>query len=98
MAIIVEKSKRSINWFGIIFFLVFMGFLAAALYYLFFAPIPQIKVFLPPRLQEATQSFQQVEFIDPQTVVNSKAFSDLQPEVPRPPAGVAGRPNPFAPF
>lgn len=97
MALVFESQKRRINWFALIAGLFLIGFLAAAAYYLFFAPVPKIQAIIPVVLEE-TNLLSELEFIDPTTILNNPNFRRLKQHVQPPGAGTFGRTNPFLPF
>ncbi len=96
MAILFEQ-KRSINWAPILFAVFIIGFVAFAVYYLFFAPSPKLDVVLPAPL-ERIQQISDLTFVDPSEVIKSAAFQKLKPSFGAPLAGINGRPNPFLPL
>ncbi len=94
---IVFQEKKHINWFGIFLGIAVAGFLAAATYYLFFAPSPKIDVIVPDALQKAGQ-VSEIEFTDPAVILNSQSYKNLRLFVGTPQTGDTGRDNPFIPF
>ncbi len=97
MAIIFEQQKRAIPWVKILFIAFSVAFVAAAVFYLFFAPSPQIEVLLPEPLLR-TSKIADLEFVDISEVVNHEVFQSLQQYFGAPGIGILGRQNPFAPF
>lgn len=96
MAIILEEEKKSFNWTKLAIVLAVVLALAAAIYFVFFAPTPVFEIIVPPPLESAQKisSFQ----IDPANVLNSQVFRSLRSYAPLPTVGSLGRPNPFLPF
>lgn len=96
MAIIVEEGEKKTNLLGIIGWLVFLGIIAAAIYYVFFAQ-PQLVV-VPSSGTVGTIAPITQDTINPSTVIQSPTFQALKSTVtlptPQGPASV-GRPNPF---
>ena len=96
MAIIVEENKKGLNYYAVFGWIVFIGILAAASYYIFFAA-PHL-IAIPSTGSLSTIAPIATVNLDPQTVVNSAEFQALTSTIPAPnplsPASV-GRPNPF---
>jgi len=96
MAIIVEEGEKKTNLLGIIGWLVFLGIVAAAVYYVFFAQ-PELVV-IPSSGNLGTIAPIAQTGIQPDSVIQSTAFEALTSTVPLPtPQGPVsvGRPNPF---
>lgn len=96
MAIIVEEGRKRTNLLGIAGWVVFLGILAVAAYYIFFVSPELVPI-------AATGSLSTIAPIanvnlNPQTIVGSAQFQSLQSNIalptPQSPNGV-GRPNPF---
>ena len=96
MAIIVEEEKKTSNLSSLLGWLVLLIAIAAGSYYLFFAA-PAPAVVAPPAGFANITPITQIN-IDPQSVINSQAFTVLKQSVSEPSAlGPApiGRQNPF---
>lgn len=93
MAIVLEEKENKNIWVKIAIIAVLVLILAAAVYYVFFAPVPAFEIIVPPPLESAQKitSFQ----VDPTNVVNSEAFRILRSYTSLPTTGVLGRDNPF---
>ena len=96
MAIILEEKEKSTNWVKIIAVLILALLIAAAVYYVFFAPTPAFETIAPPPLESA-QKISTLQF-DPANVLNSQSFRSLRSYAPQPTVGALGRENPFQPF
>lgn len=96
MAITVKQRKSPFSLTGVFGFLITIGVLALAAYYLFFAPTPAFEVIIPGPL-ERTQTISTFD-LDPKTVFNSPEFRSLDSYDKLPTGGTFGRPNPFLGF
>lgn len=99
MAIVVEEGQRKSNIFAVVGWFVFLGIVAGAVYYIFFAQ-PEI-VTIPASGSVSVIAPLTQNSLDPQSVIQSKAFQALKSTVtlptPQGPASVGGRSNPFIP-
>lgn len=96
MAIVVEEGEKRTNLLGIIGWLVFLGIVAAAIYYVFFAQ-PELVVITSSGNLSTIAPIANTS-IHPDSVIKSSAFQSLTSTVPLPtPQGPAavGRTNPF---
>ena len=97
MAIIVEEEKSSINLIRLVGWLVVLGVIAAAAYYIFFAAPGIVKVTPPASFESISPAAQFT--LQPEDVLNSPAFQALKaPPFPLPTAqgpAQVGRTNPF---
>lgn len=96
MAIVIEEDKGTSHSPAILGWVVIIGVLVAAGYYLFLAPPPTVDI-TPPSNYATIAPIAQINF-DPSRLVNSPAFQALTSSIAEPtstgPAGV-GRQNPF---
>ncbi len=81
---------------GLLTFLVIAGILAAAAYYMFFAPTPGFETIVPSDLKR-TQTISTFD-LDPKSVFNSPQFKALDKYNGLPTGGTFGRENPFLGF
>ncbi|HVM76729.1 MAG TPA: hypothetical protein VMU07_01080 [Candidatus Paceibacterota bacterium] len=98
MAIVIEEEKSRSNIVRIIGWLVILGVVGAAIYYIFFAQ-PQLAIIAPAGNLNAVAPIVESN-IDPNQVLGSDAFKALK-AAPVPPVPTStgnspsGRPNPF---
>ena len=96
MAIVVEEGEKKTNLFTIVGWLVFLGIIAAAVYYVFFAQ-PQLVV-IPSTGTIGTIAPVTQAAVDPDTVIQNSTFQTLRSTItlptPQGPASV-GRADPF---
>lgn len=96
MAIVVEEGERKSNWLGIIGWVVFLGIIGAAAYYVFFVQ-PQL-VTIPASGNLGTVAPIANIALHPEAVLQNPEFQTLNSNIvlpsPSGPAGV-GRSNPF---
>lgn len=96
MAIVVEEGEKKNNLLGILGWIVFLGIIAAAVYYLFFAQ-PQLVV-IPSTGTIGTIAPITQAAASPSAVMQSPAFQSLRSTItlptPQGPAAVS-RPDPF---
>lgn len=96
MAIVVEEQKRGAgNAVSVVIWLVLLGVIGAAVYYIFFAQPDLVDVAAP-----APPNFARTEQIAKLTlnveeILSDARFQDLQPYVTPPETGTFGRANPF---
>jgi len=76
MAIIIEEQRRKINWFALALILLLVAIIGAAIYYLFFAPIPLVERVAPPRLK-SLQELSSIK-LQPETIINDSRFQILK--------------------
>ncbi len=99
MAIVIEEGQKKSNMLAIVGWLVFLGIAAGAVYYIFFAQ-PEL-VAIPASGNVSVIAPLTQNSLDPQAVIQSKAFQSLKSTVtlptPQGPASVGGRSNPFIP-
>ena len=96
MAIVVEEKERKSNLLGIIGWLVFVGILIAAAYYVFFVKPELVKIPAAGSLGTIAPIAQ--ISLHPEAVLQNPAFQTLSSSVVLPsPSGPAavGRTNPF---
>jgi hypothetical protein len=96
MAIVVEQEKKPVNWINIAGITVFVLFVFALAYYLFFKKPESIEVVLPSKLQ-TIDSISKIQ-VDATPVVNNlnKYFiTNFSSETA---TSEAGRENPFVPY
>ncbi len=96
MAIIVDEGEKKGNVLGIFGWLIFLGIVAATVYYVFFAQ-PQLVPVTASGSLSAIAPIAQLA-LHPESVVQGPAFQSLVSSVPLPtPQGPAavGRSNPF---
>lgn len=96
MAIVVEAEARRTNFVRFFIWLVILGVIIAAVYYIFFKTPELVEVVVPPTFRN-TEELSRIS-LNPESVVQSPTFNALRPYVtplvPPPP----GRPNPFLAF
>src|SRR3989344_5104869 len=99
MAIVVEEEQSrgvSSGVVSILIWLLVLGIIAAAVYYVFFAEPEFITISAPEDFTE-TEITARAE-IDPQAVLGDPRFTNLNDYVTSPPPGSFGRSNPFLGF
>ncbi len=99
MAIVVEEERSAGVSSGIVSILVWLlilGIIAAAVYYVFFAE-PEFITITAPEGFTATEMASRAD-IDPQAVIGDPRFTNLHDYITQPPAGSFGRANPFLGF
>ena len=99
MAIVIEEGQKKSNLLAIVGWLVFLAVAGGAVYYIFFAQ-PQL-VSIPASGNMSVIEPLTEGSVDPQSVIEGKAFQSLKSTVtlptPQGPAAVGGRSNPFIP-
>ena len=98
MAILIEEKRNKINFPRLIGWLVVIGILGAAIYYLFFVAPPSLVIIVPSEELRNIAPISQTT-LHPEDVLNSPGFQALKPPTfslpsPQGPAAV-GRTNPF---
>lgn len=99
MAIVVEQEQSrgvSSGVVSILVWLLILGIIAAAVYYVFFAE-PEFIQIAPPDDFAATEQTANAE-IDPEAVLGDPRFTNLNDYITPPPPGAFGRTNPFLGF
>ncbi len=99
MAIIVEEERTrgvSSGVVSVLVWLLVLGIIAVAVYYVFFAE-PEFITITAPEDFTATEVTARAD-IDPQTVLGDPRFTNLNDYVTPPPPGSFGRSNPFLGF
>jgi len=99
MAIVVEEEQSrgvSSGVVSILVWLLILGIIAAAVYYVFFAE-PEFITITAPEDFAATEITARAD-IDPQAVLGDPRFTNLRDYVTPPPPGSFGRSNPFLGF
>ncbi len=96
MAIVVEEDRKKSPMLGVAGWLVFVVILAAAAYFMFFAPAPQVTLPLAGGLSAVAPLVQSP--VQPQTVEADPVLGSLHSAISAPtstgPAAL-NRPNPF---
>jgi|SRR6185437_1752671 len=96
MAIIVEEEKRKSNIGMIVGWVVILGIVGAAVYYVFFAAPELIEIPATGALSTIAPIAQ--VSLHPEDVINSAGFTALKPGIPNPTStgpSAVGRTNPF---
>ena len=96
MAIIVEEEKNRSNLAGVLGWIVLIGIIAAAAYYIFLAP-PASVIVTPPADFAGISAITQVNF-NPASVTSSTSFQALKQYISEPTStgpGAVGRTDPF---
>ncbi|MEK7181244.1 MAG: hypothetical protein AAB738_02840 [Patescibacteria group bacterium] len=97
MAIIVEEGKKSISFLNILTWLIVIGVIFFATYYIFFKKPEIVDVIIP-----STDAFDNIEQLSKITldpgIIQDPALQALSTYLPVPETGRAGRPNPFLPL
>jgi hypothetical protein len=99
MAIVVEEERQrgvSSGVVSVLIWLLILGIIASAVYYIFFAE-PELITITAPEGFTATEMTSRAD-IDPQAVLGDPRFTGLHDYVTQPPPGSFGRTNPFLGF
>ncbi len=96
MAIVIEESKKPVNWIAILGVIIFIAVLFAGVYFFFFQNPKLIEVVAPPALQNLGR-ISKLSF-NPDVVAKSPVFNSLQNYGNAPTIPPAGKSNPFKPF
>ena len=96
MAIVIEESKKPVNWIAILGVVIFIAVLFAGVYFLFFLKPKLIEVVAPQSLQNLGR-ISKLSF-NPDVVAKSPVFNSLQNYGSIPTIPPTGRNNPFKPF
>lgn len=96
MAIVIEESRKKINWFAWALVSAVVATIIIAIYYLFFSPVPLIEKVIPEQLK-VIESISSNPF-DPSSVINDPTYKILRQYIN--PLQVSSstpqRPNPFS--
>ena len=93
MALIIEQTKRSVNWFGVLVFIFLLGVIFGGGYFLFFGPTPAIEIIAPVQL-DAADKISQIQ-LDASGIINSPVLKGFRQYGTPPGVGTLGRQNPF---
>ena len=96
MAIIVEDDQRyKTGIVSLLTWVVIVGIVVAAVYYIFFKRVDLIEVALPDRVKQS-QALLDIN-VAPEEVLESLAFKDLKNTIPQPAPINVSRVKPFLP-
>lgn len=95
MAIVLQPQKKKTNWFVIGVFVFLLLVIIIGAYFLFFAPVPKIEVFIPTSLQSLNKITE--EEFDPAQINAHPVLGNLAEYGDLPSVGNIGRDNPFLP-
>ncbi len=93
MALIIEQTKRSINWFGIFVFIFLFFVIVGGGYFLFFGPTPAIEILAPVELN-AAQNIADIK-LDAGKIIENPVLKNFKQYGTAPGVGSLGRSNPF---
>lgn len=96
MALIIEQTKRSVNWFGILVFVFLLFVIIGGGYFLFFGPTPAIEIIAPVELNTA-DNIAGIK-LDATKIIESPVLKGLREYGTAPGTGNLGRLNPFISF
>lgn len=96
MALIIEQTKRNVNWFGILVFIFLLAVIIGGGYFLFFGPTPAIEIIAPVELNTADK-IAGIK-LDATKIIESPVLKGFQQYGTVPGVGSLGRPNPFIPL
>jgi hypothetical protein len=96
MALIIEQTRRSVNWFGIFVFIFLLFVIVGGGYFLFFGPTPAIEILAPVELN-AAQNIADIK-LDAGKIIESPVLKSFQQYGTAPGVGNLGRSNPFLPL
>ena len=96
MALIIEQTRRSVNWFGIFVFMFLLFVIVGGGYFLFFGSTPAIEILAPVELS-AAQNIADIK-LDVGTIIESPVLKSFQQYGTAPGVGSLGRYNPFLSF
>jgi len=96
MAIVIEEEKGGVSFGLILGWVVILGIIVIAVYYIFFKS---------PELLDSTLNsgidigpIGNIVDVDPQAIIRDPGFSARHELIAQPTAGTTGRANPFAPL
>ncbi len=93
MALIIEQTKRNINWFGIFVFIFLLFVIVGGGYFLFFGPTPAIEIIAPVELGTADK-IAGIK-LDATKIIESPILKSFKQYGTVPGVGALGRSNPF---
>jgi hypothetical protein len=96
MALIIEQTRRSVNWFGIAVFIFLLAVIFGGGFFLFFGPTPAIEIIAPVQL-DATEKISNIK-LDAGKIIESPVLKGFKQYGTVPGVGSLGRPNPFLPL
>lgn len=97
MAIIVEEEKRNAGGFiGFLTWVLLIGVIAFAAYYIFFKKPEVVDVVIPANFENIGQI--SAKKLDPEVIKNDPVFGSLEPLATPPSSARIGRVNPFLPL
>lgn len=97
MAIIVEEEKRKGGGFvGFLTWLVLIGVIAFAAYYIFFKKPEVVDVVIPANFENISQISAQK--LEPEVIQENPVFKSLESHTTPPSSARVGRVNPFLPL
>lgn len=95
MAIVVEQEHAPrFGFVKIILWLIIIGVILAAVYYLFFKRPDTIPELITPNTFKNTSNLSKIN-LNPETVIQHPVFRSLKEHVPPFPTSTPGRANPF---
>lgn len=98
MAIVVEQEKASgVGIVRIVLWVVLLGIILAAVYYVFFKKPDAIPDLITPSGFRNTTELSKIN-LDPQAVLQNPSFQSLRSQLPPLSTSSVGRPNPFLPY
>lgn len=95
MAIVFEE-KQKFNWKALAAVSAAIIAVGAAVYFLFFTPVPAIEIIAPPAVRSSSELSNIT--LDAVSVTNSQQFRALRRYIGQPSIGQVGRDNPFIKF
>ncbi|MSR73817.1 MAG: hypothetical protein EXS60_02075 [Candidatus Pacebacteria bacterium] len=96
MALIIEQTRRGVNWFGIFVFIFLLLVIVGGGYFLFFGPTPAIEIISPVELGTADK-IAGIK-LDATKIIGSPVLKNFREYGTTPGVGILGRPNPFIPL
>jgi len=98
MAIVVEQERAPrLGFIKVVLWLIILGVIAAAVYYLFFKNPDTIPALITPTGFKDTSSLSKIN-LDPASVIQNPVFQALKSNVAPMPSSTPGRANPFLPY
>lgn len=96
MAIIVEEEKKGGGFIGFLTWILLIGVIAFATYYIFFKEPEKVEIIIPANFENITEI--SAKKIEPEVIQNDPVFKSLEALTTPPSSAKVGRVNPFLPL
>ncbi len=96
MAIVIEETKQRTSFVPIFTWIIIIGVIVAASYYIFFTEPASVDFVIPIEFQDTTEL--STKKLDRASIDSDPIFGTLEPRITPPSEARTGRSNPFLPL